>query len=854
MAIEDDSTATADMGRLMRITLVASSTFLIYFGLAKVCLELASINPSASPIWAPTGFAIAAVLLWGYAALPSVFLAALFANATTAGTIETSFVIAIGNTLEAFAAAYAINTFSAGMGTFETSGRVARFALICAIATSISATIGVLSLYLAGLTQLRQVDDVWITWWLGDLAGALVLAPAIILWGRPGTKLRFRQSYDEVALLFAATVLIGIIAFSPLFQGVLQKGPLAFMAVLPLLWAALRLGPRETATIALLLSGFAVWGSVLEAGPFLAPTRNQAFLLLVAFAIATTLPSLTLSADVLTRTRNEVRLRRAQAELDAKIKERTTTLSTTNKALSAEIAHTGRIESALEEQRRHLVEAQRLAQMGSWSWKAPDGAVVWSEQLYKIYGVKPQQFGGTFDAFIGFIHADDRPRIAAIIQDAVRNGHGFLIEERIVRPDGEVRFLRSSGEPVKDAQGKLLQMQGVCQDITEWHHAQKALVETREQLAHAQKIEALGQLTGGAAHDFNNLLGVVLGSLELLRKRLGDDPKSQRLLQNALAGAKRGAALTQRMLAFGRRQELRPETVALPALIRDMNDLLQRSAGPMISIELRFPPDLVAAHVDSNQFELSLINLAVNARDAMPDGGTMTIDAREETLPAGSPTGLPAGRYVCVSVRDSGVGMDAETLARAAEPFFTTKGTGKGTGLGLSMVQGFAEQSGGRLELKSAKGAGTTATIWLPAVEGAAAVAPVRGEHAPHTPAQGKPLNVLLVDDDALVLESTAAMLEELGHKTQQAASGVEGLEAFRRDQTIDVVITDHAMPGMTGEQMAQRLHTERPELPIIIATGYADLIAPSAMPRLNKPYTLDTLAKALEASLVRNS
>jgi signal transduction histidine kinase len=219
-------------------------------------------------------------------------------------------------------------------------------------------------------------------------------------------------------------------------------------------------------------------------------------------------------------------------------------------------------------------------------------------------------------------------------------------------------------------------------------------------------VEAVGQLTGGVAHDFNNLLSVVLGNLELLRKRIPEDPKASKLLDSAVEGARRGAALTQRMLAFARRQDLKPQPVEVPDLVRGMADLLQRSIGPTIRIETRFPLHLPRALVDGHQLELALLNLVVNARDAMPDGGTITISAREEGQ---------AG-FICLSVADTGEGMDEATLAHASEPFFTTKGTGKGTGLGLSMVHGLAEQSGGALALKSQKGEGTTAEIWLPIV------------------------------------------------------------------------------------------------------------------------------------------
>ena len=244
--------------------------------------------------------------------------------------------------------------------------------------------------------------------------------------------------------------------------------------------------------------------------------------------------------------------------------------------------------------------------------------------------------------------------------------------------------------------------------------AQEELEKAREFSLQSQKLEAIGQLTGGIAHDFNNLLSAVLGSLELLRKRLPDDPRAVALLENAAQGAQRGTTLTKRMLAFARNYELKKEVIGVPELVRGMTELLQRSVGPSFSVETRFPLALKPVEVDANQLELALLNLSLNARDAMPDGGDIILSAREEHIAAAHRPGLEAGQYIRISVIDTGEGMDEETLRKAAEPFFTTKGVGKGTGLGLSMVHGFAEQSGGRLILYSQKGSGTTAELWLP--------------------------------------------------------------------------------------------------------------------------------------------
>jgi signal transduction histidine kinase len=372
-------------------------------------------------------------------------------------------------------------------------------------------------------------------------------------------------------------------------------------------------------------------------------------------------------------------------------------------------------------------------------------------------------------------------------------------------------------------------------------------VIAEQQLLQSQKMESLGQLTGGIAHDFNNLLSVILGNLDLLRKRVSDD-RAGRLLEGAIQGAQSGAALTQRLLAFSRRQDLTPQAVDISSLVGSMTDLLSRSLGPNIRIVTRFPPDLPTVRADPNQLELALLNLAVNARDAMPISGTISVSARAADVAAGEIQGLEAGSYVCVAVSDTGLGMDAATLARAVEPFFTTKGIGKGTGLGLSMIHGFAVQSGGTFRLTSVVGQGTTAEIWPPQGDDLPASEPV-GEPARH---EHRSCRILLVEDDPLVLSATTAMLEDLGHTVTAAATGEEALTILKADHAFDLTITDYAMPGVTGLELAKRIRAEWPDIPLLLASGRAELQdEPDAdIPRLAKPLRRDDVGSII-ASLV---
>ena len=601
---------------------------LIYFGCAKAGLLLASINPSATPIWPPTGLALSAVLLLGYRIFPAILLGAFLANATTAGSIATSSAIAVGNTLECLVGAWLINRWSGGTATFNTAGGVTRFALISLSATTISALIGVSSLTLAGYTDPGRFLPVWMTWWFGDVAGALVVTPVITLWAAPhGLRLITKREWLDGAIAYASAGVIGLIAFSPLVTQATTVRPLGFLAILPLTWAALRCNQRETATVALILSCFAVWGTLLGSGPFADTSLNDSFLLLLMFMISTSVPSLALSADVAMRKRIEANLKLARAALDQQVHEQAT-----------------------------------------------------------------------------------------------------------------------------------------------------ALAATRQELNQAQKMEALGQLTGGIAHDFNNLLTAVLGSLELVIKQVSD-ARILRLLTTATHAAERGAALTAQMLAFARRREVATKPVDTNALIQGMQELLHRMIGPLVRISLDLEADLWPALADPAQLEMALLNLAVNARDAMPLGGDLIVQTRRISGPTpANATDLAPGDYVLVSVGDTGSGMSNDVVAKAFDPFFTTKGPGKGSGLGLSMVYGFAKQVGGIATIESVLGQGTTVHLYLRR----AAALPETGQTASVGMLPAASLRILVVDDDDTVRGLAKEILEEMGHQVVDAASGRSALELLK--------------------------------------------------------------------------
>jgi PAS domain S-box-containing protein len=483
----------------------------------------------------------------------------------------------------------------------------------------------------------------------------------------------------------------------------------------------------------------------------------------------------------------------------------------------------------------------------------PGGRVVsWNTGAQRIKGYRPEEILGlSFSTF--YTEAD---RVAGEPQRAlaIATTEGRFEKEALrVRKDGTEFWAHVIIDAIRDPDGTLVGFAKITRDITERVNAQKELDRAREELFQSQKMEAIGQLTGGVAHDFNNLLMAVLGSLELLRKRLPtDDPKLLQLIENAELGANRGRALTQRMLAFARRQELELKPVDLGKLLPGMSELIGQSLGPQFGVKIVVADNLPLATTDANKIENALLNLAVNARDAMPSGGAITIGA-EEVLPPAD-LGLPSGRYVQLSVADDGMGMDEETRARAAEPFFTTKGVGKGTGLGLSMVHGLAEQSGGRMSLESQRGHGTTVSLWLP-VSDSQQNAPAALPGIVPTPvayAETRPLRIVAVDDDPLVLMNTTAMLEDMGHTVIDALSGQEALQKLEGEEQVDMVITDHAMPMMTGSQLAQQIRARWPAIPVVLATGYAELPpgGDEGLPKLSKPFSQAELEKVVRRAV----
>lgn len=510
-----------------------------------------------------------------------------------------------------------------------------------------------------------------------------------------------------------------------------------------------------------------------------------------------------------------------------------------------------RVEERLNLVYQRLALATELAEIGIWEWDVTSETLIWDEQMYSLYGVQEKGCGGTYETSIKGVHPEDRFRVDGEMRTAIAGTGKFDTEFRVVWPDGQIRHIEGHGQLRQAADDSSICMMGVNWDITERKAAEEKLLQS-------QKMEAVGQLTGGIAHDFNNLLAVILGNLELLEREIAGDARLTRRVSRATDAARRGAELTSRLLAFSRRQMLQPEVIDLNQNVLGMKDLLRRTLGESIVIETHPAAGLWPAKVDPYQLENAILNLAINARDAMPDGGKLTIETANVYLDeayVARITDTEPGDHVMVAVTDTGAGMAADVVKRVFEPFFTTKDVGKGTGLGLSMVDGFLKQSGGHATIFSEKGIGTTVKLYFP-----------RAQEAPQDTApdtNGGPARltgtetILVVEDSVAVRFTVVAMLEDLGYRVLQAANGAAALALLEEHPETNLMFTDVVMPGgMTGVELAHRAQQGNPDLKVLFTSGYPDRAfarnghSSKQIDLLSKPYTQKDLAQKIRQVL----
>ncbi len=487
-------------------------------------------------------------------------------------------------------------------------------------------------------------------------------------------------------------------------------------------------------------------------------------------------------------------------------------------AIVEDITERKRIEDELRISEARLAESQRIAGLGNWVWDITTNELSWSNELYRIFGREPGEFTVSYPAFLDAIHSEDQAQVEEAVRRTLEEGEPYGVDHRVIWPDGSVHAVYERGEVFTDDAGKPIRMSGTAQDIT-------ARKEIEEQLLQAQKMEAVGQLTGGVAHDFNNLLAVMMGNLELIGARVDADGAVGEMVGRGVKAAERGAALTHRLLAFSRKQTLLPTSIDLNQLVASMSDMLRRTLGETIDIQTGDTNELWLCVADQPQLENALLNLSINARDAMPQGGRLIIETANISLQdeaAAAQVDVEPGDYVMLSVSDSGCGIDEETLKHVFEPFFTTKDVGKGSGLGLSMVYGFAKQSDGSVAITSTPGEGSTVRLYLPVL--AAAEDEAAGSETDSEVPASHGERILVVEDDEEVRELAVSLLADLGYQTIEANCAQTALDLMQHAGAIDLVLSDVVLPGaMNGPDLAGEIQRSVPAVKIVYMTGYAE-------------------------------
>jgi PAS domain S-box-containing protein len=499
----------------------------------------------------------------------------------------------------------------------------------------------------------------------------------------------------------------------------------------------------------------------------------------------------------------------------------------------------------LSKSQKMLQDAQRTAHIGSWDWDLVTREIVWSEELYRLIGKDPATFRPAPREFLAGVHPDDRLEVESQVQSWIQTGVARDFQLRIVKEDGDVRNLLASGSVVADSSGKTVRIFGTCQDVTE----QKGL---EDQLRQSQKMEAVGRLAGGVAHDFNNLLTVIQGYADILRDDPETDERSDRTeaIDQIRTASQRAAALTRQLLAFSRQQVLQPKVLELNAVVSNLAPMLRRVIGEDIALVTTLDPQGDTVLADAGQLEQVIMNLVVNSRDAMPQGGTLTVETGGCDL-AGIPDvepGMPPGRYARLTVTDTGAGLSPQVQARVFEPFFTTKEVGKGTGLGLATVYGIVKQSGGFVQLRSELGHGATFSVYLPCVQGKIPAVRILSGVGRALP---KEKVILLVEDEAAVRRLIGSVLRGNGYTVLEAGSGREALAVSSLHAgLIDLILSDVVMPGAGGPETVAELLRTRPQAQVIFMSGYTDDsvvrhgLTDSGRHFLQKPFTPVTLLK----------
>jgi PAS domain S-box-containing protein len=799
----------------------------LFFGLVQVALSF-SPNTVTTLVWPPSGFALAVILLQGNRIWPAIFAGSFSPYVFAGRPILEASLIAIGTLVAGLTGASLTKRWSTTGSLFTTARGVATFSFISFLPVAV-----ISSAFALGASVVAKEIDLassvvhWVTLWLADGTATLIITPVILLWVDVLSASFTKRAFFEALACFILAAVIGLIAFSPVFAPeqvprdvnfLAYRSFLGFFILVPLLLAGLEGNQRNAAAVAFIFWAIVLWGFSAATFPFSQKDLTAAQLLLFAISISISLPPLILSAAIATRRNSEAQL------IDSR------------KLLEQQLESTG---SELRIAKRHFeILTDGVVEYAIFVLDTAGHVASWNSSAQKIIGYTTEEVVGKH--FGIFFRPDERrtgePNRA--LEGAIQRGK-HEIEGWRVRKNGTPFFVTGLISSIHDDAGNLLGFANVLRDATERRDAQEKLVEAREQLAMAQKMEAIGKLTGGIAHDFNNLLMIIGGNAQTFQRLL--DPKLPRAIEAIQTAAKRGESLTRQLLTFSRRQHLSPAVVDLNAALKNMRTMIESSLRGNIVYKEELDEGVSAVKVDLAELELAIVNISVNARDAMPNGGTFTLSVQNVSGEDEISNKQLEGRRVAIVCSDTGMGIPPNLLSKIFDPFFTTKEVGKGSGLGLSQVYGFAHQAGGTVKAQSKVGLGTTFLVYLPCAEGQIAnkEPPAKTSDQPQRP------SVLIVDDSAEVAEVTSSLFEQLGYATVYRDSAEEALSLLADGTKIDLVFSDIVMPGaIDGVGLAREIRSRYPKLPVVLTTGYSDAAqaAPPDLRILRKPFDTDTL------------
>ena len=880
-----------------RRTVAILSLAAIYLIAGKFGLSLATEHPSASAVWPPSGIALAALLLWGYRLWPGVFLGAFLVNITTEGGLATTLGIASGNTLGAFVGAWLINHFANRLKVFERAKNIFKFILLAALtSTAVSATFGVTSLTLGGYAPWDRYAAIWFTWWLGDVAGDLLIAPLLVIWQtQPYPDLKPRRILEAAGLLLSILSLGYIVFLTSAARG------LEYVLILPLLWAAFRFGQRGAVTAAFLTSAIALAGTIQGIGPFAAAGPKEALLHLQGFTGTIAMASLVLAAVISERMRAEQRI-------------------DVQEAVSRILADSPDFEIAGSKILQVLCERTKWSAGAIWKidqvanelgcvdfWHVPSAATPLFEaesrkrRLPSGVGLPGRVLSGGNAAWISDVTKDANfPRAPIAAQEGLRAAFAFPIKiarevigvvecfSREVREldddllgtasdiGGQLgRFIerKRAEELLSQAKDELIKVneqleRRVQARTADLEQANAALLKNideqkrlEEQLRQAQKMESIGTLAGGIAHDFNNTLNIIRAYATLIGAQSPANPHIVENTQIINEEVERGAAVVRQLLTIARKTETRLARTDANQIVLMVSELIKQTFSRTIEVKLNLDRTLSPVLADANQINQALLNICVNARDAMPNGGEITLATtmiEGTALQERHPEASSAMPYVCIAVSDTGTGMAESVRSRVFEPFFTTKGFGEGTGLGLAMVYGIMKNHHGVVELDSEPGVGTTFRLYLPAFQGdPGSLSGERTEREPRIQNRAQQSTILVVEDEEPMVQLLKNGLLREGYRVLIAMDGAEAIDCYQRhEREIDLVLMDLGLPKVTGSEVIQTMKKQNPGVNIIVTTGYiepelkSELFAAGVKDYIQKPYFVTHLLQRISEYL----